>query len=130
VRIAFFFPRFKTFSGAEHLVLELSRAAVEAGHEVVILTRDMDAACRRRLDSRIEVRIHRFFSALTGNHLVDSFFDMAFSPILLRRLPRDSDVLCFFCPPVVPAMWLYHRVLRGRIPTLYYCLHRHASPTI
>ncbi|MCP4903304.1 MAG: glycosyltransferase family 4 protein [bacterium] len=122
MRIAIFFPRFKTFSGAEHLLLEFTRYAADEGHDVVILTRRFHERCRSRLHSRVEIRVPRLASALTGNHLIDSFLDTALSPWLLPLLPKEIDVLCFWCPPVAPAMWLSRHILRHRLPTAYYCL--------
>ena len=121
MHLTFVFPRLKTFSGAENLLLQLSRHAAEEGHEVVIVTRVVDSACSELLHRDVEVRVPpRAFRWLSGIHLVDSFFDTAFAPALLLPMPRETDVFCFFCPPVLPAMAFTHK--RGRAPVAYYCL--------
>ena len=122
MHITIVFPRLKTFSGAEHLVLELSRKAVLWGHRVTILARGFDEGCRSRLAPGVEVRCPRWGSLLTGSHLVDSFLDVALSPLLLRLMPPETDVLCFVSDPVLPAMWFHKKVLRRKIPAVYYCL--------
>jgi len=122
MKITIVFPRFKTFSGAEHLLLELARYAVEEGHEMVILTRGFDEGCRPHLAPGVEVRIPRGVAGLSGNHLVDSFLDVALSPVLLKHLPEQTDVVCFLCDAVLPAMWLHRQLLRRHLPTVYYCL--------
>lgn len=120
--ITFVFPRFKTFSGAEHLALQLANYAEQGGYQVFILTRGFDKACIPYLPEGTEVKSPRFISRLTGNHLVDSFLDVVSSPLLLKDIPDQTDVLCFFCDPTLPALWMYKRVLRGKVPTVYYCL--------
>ncbi|MDA8019424.1 MAG: glycosyltransferase family 4 protein [Thermoanaerobaculia bacterium] len=121
MHLTFVFPRLKTFSGAENLLLQLSRYAVEQGHEVVVVTRGVDSACVGLFHPRVQVRVpSRPFRWLTGVHLIDSFFDTAFAPALTSRLPRQTDVLCFFCPPVLPAMAFAYR--RAHAPVAYYCL--------
>lgn len=115
------FPRLKTFSGAEHLLLQLSRFAVEQGHEVTVVTRRVDPVCEGLFDERVEVRVPPVpFRWLSGNHLVDSFFDTAFALSLAPGIPRGSDVVCFLCPPVLPAMAWFRR--RSQAPVAYYCL--------
>ena len=121
MHVTFVFPRLKTFSGAEHLLLELTRFVAQRGHEVTVVTRRVDEACEELFDPRIEVRLPwRPFRWLTGVHLIDSFFDTAWSPALARRIPRTSDVVCFLCPPTLPAMARQRR--RGDAPIAYYCL--------
>lgn len=48
--------------------------------------------------------------------------DVWLSPLVLRLLAKDVDVICFVANPVLPALWFYRRALRGRTPSVYYCL--------
>lgn len=122
MKLTILFPRFKTFSGAEHHVLKFAHHAQLWGHQVSILTRGFDEACSPYLHRDISLRIPKLTRWLTGNHLVDSFLDVICSPFLLTHVPKTTDVLCFFCDPSLPALWLYKRLYRGGIPTVYYCL--------
>ena len=122
MKIGIVFPRFKTFSGAEHLALGFSRHAVDRGHQVTIATRAFSEHCRAYLAPEVELKTLHALSFRTGAHLVDSMLDVCLSPLLLRLLPKDIDVICFVADPVLPALWFYKRALRGRTPSVYYCL--------
>ncbi len=122
MKLTILFPRFKTFSGAEHHVLKFAHYAQEWGHQISILTRGFDDACLPFLPPEISLKTPKLSTWLTGNHLVDSFLDVICSPSLLSHIPKSTDVLCFFCDATLPALWLYKRLLRGSIPAVYYCL--------
>lgn len=122
MRCALLFPRLKTFSGGEHLLLELARWLAIRGHEPIVVARGLAAECRDHLPSGVRVEMPRFLGGLTGIHLVDSLVDVVLSPLLLVKVPRDCDVVCFVADPVLPALWLARLLRRWRGPLVYYCL--------
>jgi len=121
LRILNIFPRFKTLSGAETLMLKLAHEVQELGHEMPILTRRCSKDCAPLIYDNIQ--IEERYGAESGVHLLDSAADVAGSMLLGRAIDdRDIDAICAWAPPALPALWYYRRIRNGNVPTIYYCL--------
>lgn len=121
MRITFFFPRLKTFSGAEHLLFAVAGHLQRRGHEIRVVTRGISEVCSSEMPSSVDVLTPESTVGLTGIHLVDSFLDVAHSPFLGTEEIGDSDVFCFVADPVLPALYREKRRF-PEIPAVYYCL--------
>jgi glycosyltransferase involved in cell wall biosynthesis len=122
MRFVLVFPRLKTLSGAEVLLLGFGRCLADRGHSVTLVTRRVSRRCLSQVDPRLDLRVPRGVGRLAGNHLLDSLADVLVSPLLLRLVPSRCDALVFISDPVLPAMWCYRRLIRERRPVGYYCL--------
>lgn len=122
MNITFVFPRFKMLTGAEHLSIEFANGLVKNGHSVNIVTRNIEKNCLERIEEDIKVILPKVWNKLSGIHFIDSIFDLLFSPLYISLLPKSSDVFIFWNDNTIASMWLYKKIYKGKIPSIYYCL--------
>lgn len=125
LHLCFYYPQIKKLSGAERLILRLAAhlAAQPEVAAVSIVTHYFAPECEPELGPGVQVisrqrRLDRFAS-----HYLNAGLEYLQGPTLLRDVPRDSDVVCFFGPPSLPSLFLARslsHIWRKR-PCLYFC---------
>jgi glycosyltransferase involved in cell wall biosynthesis len=91
LRIVHVFPRFKTYSGAEHFCFQFAREAVRRHQRVTVVTRHLPTGLAAHLPDDVEVRQLSWAHRPTRFHFLESLCDVLYSPFLFRLVPEDSD---------------------------------------
>ncbi len=120
----FIYPQIKRLTGAQRLILALAEAVAASPDNpgrVTILTHRFAAECRPALSPEVNLIETGRNLNLTGNHYLDSFLEYLAVPGLLRHLPPDTTMLCFFGPPSLPGLWWAKKVRRLKQKLLYFC---------
>jgi len=121
----FIYPQIKKLTGAQRLILALAGAVVALPgappNRVTLLTHRFAQACRPALPSAVNLIESGSNLNLSGNHYFDSLLEYAAVPALLKSLPADTTAICFFGPPSLPGLWWAKKILRLKIPLLYFC---------
>ncbi len=121
----FVYPQIKKLTGAQRLILALAGSVValpaEPSNRVTLLTHHFAPECRPALSHKVQLVESGANLNLSGNHYLDSLLEYGAVPALLKRLPEDTDALCFFGPPSLPGLWWAKRIRRLKVPLLYFC---------
>ncbi|HEX2913952.1 MAG TPA: glycosyltransferase family 4 protein [Chloroflexia bacterium] len=120
----FIYPQIKRLTGAQRLILALAGAIEQLPEHpahITLLTHHFAAECRPALPGEVSLIETGRNLNLTGNHYLDSLTEYASIPFLLPHLPVDTSAICFFGPPSLPGLWWARKILRLKLPLLYFC---------
>lgn len=89
--------------------MQLARYTIVAGHRVTLVTHRLGDEPRAAVPAGLAVietgkRVDWF-----AHHYADAALEYAFSPLLIRHIPKDVDALVCFGPPSLPALWWARR---------------------
>ena len=118
MHFAFLFPRFKILSGAERLILKLSKSLVEKGHSVTIICHQFDPSCKPLLAPKIDLKISGVRLDFFKNRYLNAAFDYFRSTALAPLIPENSDAVCCFGPALASTPALLKTTKQ---PVLYFC---------
>ena len=117
-----FYPRFKTLSGGETAILNLTAELAQMGVKSTILTRGYVEVCDVLLHPSVEIRtVNRPWNWVSNNHLLDSFLDVWFAPAELSLLPQETDGFIFHSEASPFALWWAKKLHRTSKPCVYFC---------
>ncbi|MBF0621033.1 MAG: glycosyltransferase family 4 protein [Magnetococcales bacterium] len=114
-------PQFKLHhGGGEPVLFNLFREMADVGFENTVLTNKFPDEFLPHLDKRVQLKgLPRILNFRFKNPLLESLLDFILSPFLLTNIPKNTDVICFYTENMVPAMFFYKILFRGKC--LYYC---------
>ena len=117
----FIYPQIKKLTGAQRLILALAGALSQEGHRVTLLTHRFAADCRPALPAQVNLIETGLNLNRTNNHYLDSLLEYVAVPSLIRRIPKDTNAICFFGPPSLPGLFWAKKVRSIKKPLLYFC---------
>ncbi len=121
----FIYPQIKKLTGAQRLILALAGAVTalpgNPPNRVTLLTHRFAPECLPALPPTVQLIESGKNLNRSGNHYFDSLLEYGAVPSLLKRLPADTDAICFFGPPSLPGLWWAKRVRHLKKRLLYFC---------
>ena len=120
IHMVHIFSRFKTYSGAAHLVFRFVREADRLGQKVTIVTRYIPDELRRHIPEEVEVRTLRWAHKPTRFHFVESICDVLYSPFLFLLVPTHSTWDIYWNDNTLASLFIDSLLRRKR--RVFYCL--------